>query len=82
MGAGYDKSRILMIGDALGDYRAAEGAGARFYPICPNAEDASWEEFYGKVAELFLSDAYTDAVQQHYLDELDRVLPDRPSWEQ
>ena len=80
LGKDYAKDHILMIGDALGDYQAAKGAGAMFYPICPNAEDASWEEFYGSVSDLFLSAQYTDAVQQTYLDRLDSVLPDQPSW--
>ncbi len=81
LGKDYAKSHILMIGDALGDYQAAQGAGAMFYPICPNEEDLSWEEFYNTVSDLFLSDAYTDAVQKTYLDRLDSVLPDTPSWQ-
>lgn len=81
LGAEYDKSRILMIGDALGDYQAAQGAGAWFYPICPNEEDLSWEEFYNKASDLFLSDAYTEEVQKEYLDRLDSLLPDKPFWE-
>ena len=81
LGKEYDKKRILMIGDALGDYQAAKGAGAWFYPICPNEEDSSWEEFYNKVADLFLADGYTADVQQTYLDRLDSLLPDTPTWE-
>jgi len=80
LGKDYQKDHILMIGDALGDYQAAKGAGAMFYPICPNEEDASWEEFYTRVSDLFLAGAYTEAVQKTYLDRLDRVLPDQPSW--
>ena len=81
LGKGYGEGHVLMIGDALGDWRAAEGAGARFYPICPNVEDASWEEFHARVADVFLSDGYTAEVERHYLDELDRLLPETPAWE-
>ena len=81
LGKDYAAGHVLMIGDALGDYRAAKDAGAAFYPICPAEEDASWEELYRTVAELFLSNAYTAEVQARYLDRLDSVLPDTPAWE-
>ena len=42
---GYDKSRVLMIGDAPGDLRAAEKNGVFFYPILVKGEGESWSEF-------------------------------------
>ena len=41
---GYDKSRIVMVGDAPGDCDAAEKNGVYFYPILVNHEKESWDE--------------------------------------
>lgn len=41
---GYESSHALMIGDALGDYEAAEKNGIFFYPILVKKEEHSWEE--------------------------------------
>lgn len=42
---GYDKEKVVMCGDALGDKRAAEENGVHFYPILVGKEKASWQEF-------------------------------------
>ncbi|MBD3306890.1 HAD hydrolase-like protein, partial [candidate division KSB3 bacterium] len=44
----YPEDKILMIGDAPGDYKAATDNGVLFYPINPGAEEASWERFYNE----------------------------------
>ncbi len=41
---GYDKDKVLMIGDAPGDSDAAEKNGVCYYPILVNHEKESWEE--------------------------------------
>lgn len=41
---GYEGSHALMIGDALGDYEAAEENGIFFFPILVKNEEDSWEE--------------------------------------
>lgn len=41
---GYDKTKVLMIGDAPGDCDAAEKNGVNYYPILVNHEKASWDE--------------------------------------
>ena len=41
---GYDRSKVLMIGDAPGDSDAAEKNGVHYYPILVNHEKESWEE--------------------------------------
>lgn len=50
---GYDKAKVLMVGDAPGDCDAAEKNGVWYYPILVNHEKASWEEAvavaYGKL---------------------------------
>src|SRR5262245_2588371 len=41
----YAAERILMVGDAPGDFKAARSNGALFFPINPGAEERSWERF-------------------------------------
>ena len=41
---GYDRSKVLMIGDAPGDSDAAEKNGVHYYPILVNHEKESWDE--------------------------------------
>src|SRR4051794_517960 len=45
-GGRYDRSHVLMIGDAPGDRKAAEANGVLFYPIDPGQEDESWQRFH------------------------------------
>lgn len=41
---GYDKGKVVMIGDATGDCDAAEKNGVYYYPILVNHEKESWDE--------------------------------------
>ena len=41
---GYDRDKVIMIGDAPGDCDAAEKNGVHYYPILVNHEKASWDE--------------------------------------
>ena len=41
---GYDKEKVVMIGDAPGDCDAAEKNGVHYYPILVNHEKQSWDE--------------------------------------
>ncbi len=41
---GYDKDKVLMVGDAPGDSDAAKKNGVHYYPILVNHEKESWEE--------------------------------------
>lgn len=82
VGKQYGQGNVLMIGDAIGDWNAAEGAGAAFYPICPNREDESWKLFYNEVSDLYVGGAYDAKTQKIYTDMLDDCLADRPSWDE
>lgn len=42
---GYDPGHVVMVGDAPGDYDAAEANGVWYYPILVNKEAESWQEF-------------------------------------
>ncbi len=41
---GYDRDKVVMVGDAPGDCDAAEKNGVHYYPILVNHEKESWQE--------------------------------------
>jgi phosphoglycolate phosphatase-like HAD superfamily hydrolase len=77
---GYAKDKVLMIGDAPGDLKAARGAGALFYPINPGHEEASWERFYKEACDRFLNGDYSGVYESQLIAEFDRYLPELPPW--
>ncbi|MFO7637547.1 MAG: HAD hydrolase-like protein [Clostridia bacterium] len=78
---GYEPDKMLMIGDAPGDYEAARAAHALFYPINPGKEEESWERFYNEGLERFIKGTYKGEYEQELKREFDTFLPDRPWWE-
>lgn len=70
---GYDKDKVLMIGDAFGDLEAARDNGICFYPIVVRAENAAWEEFRNVVLPAFITGNYQD-LEADYIFEMRRVL--------
>ena len=51
----YPDDKILMIGDAPGDFKAAKSNGVFFYPVNPGHEEVSWERFQRKHWTNFLT---------------------------
>jgi phosphoglycolate phosphatase-like HAD superfamily hydrolase len=76
----YAPEKILMIGDAPGDYKAAVGNSALFFPIIPGEEEKSWERFHQEAIGRFFAGTFVGAYQQELLAEFDRALPENPSW--
>jgi len=79
-GGRYEKSKMLMIGDALGDRKAADQNGALFYPINPGEEDASWQRFHDEALDRFLAGAYAGEYQQSLMTDFMYHLPETPPW--
>jgi phosphoglycolate phosphatase-like HAD superfamily hydrolase len=77
---GYGLNKVLMIGDAPGDLKAARGAGALFYPINPGHEEVSWERFYKEACDRFLNGTFAGAYEEQLIAEFDRYLPEQPPW--
>ena len=77
---GYESNKVIMIGDAPGDMKAAEAVGALFYPINPGAEEASWERFIGEACDKFLNGEYAGEYQEKVIAEFDSYLPELPPW--
>ena len=76
----YPADRILMIGDAPGDLRAARANGALFFPVNPGREEASWERFHDEAVHRFLAGAYAGAYEEELIAEFDALLPEVPPW--
>ncbi len=77
----YAQDHVLMIGDAPGDFKAAQANHTLFYPINPGAEDASWQRFFEEGIERFLNGSFAGAFQRQLLEEFDSYLPATPPWQ-
>ena len=60
---GYDKNKVLMCGDALGDLQAAEKNGVLYYPILVRNEKASWQQFISQAFDKLLDGTYQGEYQ-------------------
>jgi phosphoglycolate phosphatase-like HAD superfamily hydrolase len=78
--AGYSADNVLMIGDAPGDMAAAQAVSARYYPVNPGAEDASWQRFFEHACDRFLKGAYAGLYERELIEEFDAYLPETPPW--
>ena len=76
----YEEGKTLMIGDAPGDYKAAEANGCLFYPINPGNEEASWKRLFEEGIDRFLEGTFVGEYQQQLLDEFHKYLPSDPPW--
>ena len=76
----YPPDRILMIGDAPGDRKAATENDALFYPVNPGAEDKSWQRFHAEALDRFLAGTYAGDYETQLNDEFETYLPELPPW--
>lgn len=76
----YADDKILMIGDAPGDMKAAKTNGVLFYPVNPGHEEASWEKFYNEALDKFFKGEYAGAYEDSLIKEFNTYLPDTPHW--
>jgi phosphoglycolate phosphatase-like HAD superfamily hydrolase len=76
----YAPEKILMVGDAPGDYKAAKSNGALFFPIVPGQEETSWKRFYEEGLNKFFSGTFAGAYAAELFHEFDGSLPENPHW--
>jgi phosphoglycolate phosphatase-like HAD superfamily hydrolase len=76
----YPDDKILMIGDAPGDMKAAKLNGALFYPINPGHEEDSWERLYKEGIDRFLKGSFSGEYEKKLIEEFNKCLPKTPSW--
>ena len=71
---GYSKNNALMVGDALGDLKAAESNEVSFYPIMVKKEKKSWSRFTKEALEKFIGNSYSGEYQEKVIDEFKENL--------
>ncbi len=76
----YPKEKILMIGDAPGDMKAARANEAKFFPINPGKEEKSWEYFFKEGADKFAEGSYSSEYEDQLIVEFEKLLPSTPPW--
>lgn len=76
----YGDNCSLMIGDALGDFKAATKNGCLFYPINPGDEVESWKRFLDEGFDKFINSTYAGDYETKLIEEFDRCLPENPPW--
>jgi phosphoglycolate phosphatase-like HAD superfamily hydrolase len=76
----YDPAKVLMIGDAPGDMKAARANNALFFPILPGSEEVSWQRFHDEALDRFVAGTYAGAYEEELIREFNACLPDTPPW--
>ncbi len=76
----YPDEKILMIGDANGDLKAARSNGVLFFPINPGKEEESWEKLYKEGLDKFFSGTFKGGYEDELITEFETYLPEHPNW--
>ena len=76
----YPREKILMIGDAPGDYKAAKANKALFFPVVPGREEQSWQRLFERVGRFF-GGKFAGGYEKELFAEFDASLPATPPWE-
>jgi phosphoglycolate phosphatase-like HAD superfamily hydrolase len=76
----YPDDKIMLIGDAFGDLKAAQDNGVLFFPVIPGKEAASWEKLSGEGLDRFIKSTYKGWYEESLLREFKKSLPDTPPW--
>ena len=76
----YDSDRVLMIGDAPGDYKAAKANQALFFPIVPGREESSWQLLLDEGLDRFFNGTFAGQFENELFAAFDSSLPEHPKW--
>ena len=76
----YAAGRMLMIGDAPGDMKAARATGMMFYPVNPGHEEDSWQMLHDEALGRFLAGTYGGDYEDARVAEFEKLLPSTPPW--
>ena len=79
-GEKYPKDHVLMIGDALGDLKAAKAHNYLFFPINPGHEEASWLRFFEEGMPKFIEGEFAGPYEKAIIGEFEQYLPELPPW--
>jgi phosphoglycolate phosphatase-like HAD superfamily hydrolase len=78
----YPPEKVLMVGDAPGDMKAARANNVLFYPIIPGQEDKSWKRFHDEALDKFFAGEYQGDYEVELIEEFLAGLPETPPWKQ
>jgi phosphoglycolate phosphatase-like HAD superfamily hydrolase len=78
----YPDNKILMIGDAPGDLKAAKTNGVLFFPVNPGYEEKSWDRFSKEALNKFFTGTYEGEYENSLIEEFQSFLPEKPPWQQ
>ena len=76
----YSDIKILIIGDAIGDFLAARQNNVLFFPIIPGSENNSWHRFIDEGFGRFLAGTFKGFYENTLVSEFRRSLPEIPPW--
>ncbi len=76
----YQNERILMVGDAPGDLKAARANEALFFPVLPGEEERSWERLHAEALDRFFAGTYAGDYEAALIAEFESYLPETPPW--
>lgn len=76
----YPQDKILMIGDAMGDLKAAKSNNVLFFPINPGHEEESWERLYNEGLDRFFKGTYGGTYETQLINDFKKLLPEKPAW--
>ncbi len=76
----YADDKILMIGDAPGDLKAARDNKVLYFPVIPGREELSWEKFYNEGLDRFFNGTFKGDYEKMLIDEFFTYLPELPPW--
>ena len=78
----YPDNKILMIGDAPGDLKAAKTNGVLFFPVNPGYEEKSWDRFSKEALNKFFTGTYEGEYENSLIEEFQSFLPETPPWQE
>lgn len=76
----YEDEKVLMVGDASGDMKAAKANNVLFYPIIPGQEDESWQRFHDEAFDRFIKGEYKGSYEDGLINQFLSFLPETPPW--
>ena len=76
----YDPDKMLMIGDAPGDLKAARSNNTLFFPVNPGNEEKSWERLVNEGLDKFFNGTFKGSYQDLLIEEFEEYLPEKPKW--
>ncbi|MBN2289864.1 MAG: HAD family hydrolase [Candidatus Glassbacteria bacterium] len=76
----YPAEKILMVGDAPGDMKAARANDALFFPVDPGHEEKSWQRMAEEAFDRFVGGTYAGSYEAGLIEEFEALLPGTPPW--